>query len=83
LTMTLDRPPDYIFAGTESVGLHPGELLRGMLSSGDRLLPVRFFSFSDTQRLLEGPYFFQLPINSPKVPVANNQRDGHMSSKPQ
>lgn len=82
-TMTLDRNPDNIFAETESVGFNPGVLVRGMLPSEDRLLQGRLFSYSDTQRHRVGPNYLQLPINSPKAPVANNQRDGHMPFKQQ
>lgn len=77
-TMTLNRNPENVFAETESVGFNPGVLVRGMLPSEDRLLQGRLFSYSDTQRHRVGPNYLQLPINKPKVPVTNNQRDGYM-----
>ncbi|MET0329255.1 MAG: catalase-related domain-containing protein, partial [Luteimonas sp.] len=45
----------------------------------DPLLQGRLFSYLDTQlSRLGGPNFHQIPINAPKCPFANNQRDGHM-----
>jgi len=39
----------------------------------------RLFSYLDTQlSRLGSPNFHQLPINAPKCPFANMQRDGHM-----
>ncbi|EUJ26160.1 catalase [Listeria floridensis FSL S10-1187] len=82
-TMTLTGNPENIFSETESVGFNPGVLVRGMLPSEDRLLQGRLFSYSDTQRHRIGPNYLQLPVNQPKTPVANNQRDGAMPFKQQ
>ncbi|MBC6315680.1 catalase [Listeria grandensis] len=82
-TMTLNRNPENIFAETESVGFNPGVLVPGILPSEDRMLQGRLFSYSDTQRHRVGPNYLQLPINSPKVDVNNNQRDGAMPFKQQ
>jgi catalase len=77
--MVLDRWPDNFFAETEQVAFCPGNIVPGIDFSNDPLLQGRLFSYLDTQLLrLGGPNFHQLPINAPKCPFANLQRDGHM-----
>ncbi|MGV8084425.1 MAG: catalase [Coriobacteriia bacterium] len=77
--MTLDRWPDNFFAETEQVAYCPANVIPGIDFSNDPLLLGRLFSYLDTQlSRLGGPNFNQIPINAPKVPVMNNQRDGHM-----
>ncbi|MBP6749224.1 MAG: catalase [Xanthomonadaceae bacterium] len=77
--MVLDRWPDNFFAETEQVAFCPANLVPGIDFSDDPLLQGRLFSYLDTQlSRLGGPNFHQLPINAPKCPFANLQRDGHM-----
>ena len=77
--MVLDRNPDNIFAETEQVAFCPANIVPGIDFSNDPLLQGRLFSYLDTQlSRLGGPNFHQLPINAPKCPFANHQRDGHM-----
>ncbi|MBA2541030.1 MAG: catalase [Deltaproteobacteria bacterium] len=77
-TMTLDRWPDNFFAETEQSAFHPGHLVPGIEFSDDPLLQGRIFSYTDTQLIrLGGPNFHELPINAPKCPMHNWQRDGH------
>jgi len=77
-TMTLDRWPDNFFAETEQSAFHPGHLVPGIELSDDPLLQGRIFSYTDTQLIrLGGPNFHELPINAPKCPMHNWQRDGH------
>ena len=77
--MVLDRWPDNFFAETEQVAFCPSHLVPGIDFSNDPLLQGRLFSYLDTQLLrLGSPNFHQLPINAPKCPFANHQRDGHM-----
>ncbi|ALN88844.1 catalase family protein [Lysobacter capsici] len=77
--MVLDRWPDNFFAETEQVAFCPSHILPGMDFSNDPLLQGRLFSYLDTQlSRLGSPNFHQLPINAPKCPFANQQRDGHM-----
>ena len=54
----------------------------GIGYSDDKLLQTRIFSYADTQRHRLGPNYLQIPINSPKVGVSNNQRDGSMQYAP-
>ncbi len=77
--MVLDRWPDNFFAETEQVAFCPSHLVPGIDFSNDPLLQGRLFSYLDTQlSRLGSANFHQLPINAPKCPFANHQRDGHM-----
>ncbi|GAB3061622.1 catalase [Stenotrophomonas tumulicola] len=77
--MVLDRWPDNFFAETEQVAFCPANVPPGIDFSNDPLLQGRLFSYLDTQLIrLGGPNFNQLPVNAPKCPFANHQRDGHM-----
>ncbi len=77
--MVLDRWPDNFFAETEQVAFCPSHLVPGIDFSNDPLLQGRLFSYLDTQlSRLGSPNFHQIPVNAPKCPFANHQRDGHM-----
>ena len=77
--MVLDRNPDNFFAETEQVAFCPSHVVPGIDFSEDPLLQGRLFSYLDTQlSRLGSPNFHQIPINAPKCPFANLQRDGHM-----
>jgi catalase len=75
--MTLNRNPTNYFAETEQVMFQPGHIVRGIDFSDDPLLQGRIFSYLDTQINRHGNVNFeQLPINQPRVPIHNNNRDG-------
>ncbi|EOD52711.1 Catalase [Neofusicoccum parvum] len=75
--MTLNRNPRNYFAETEQVMFQPGHIVRGVDFSDDPLLQGRIYSYLDTQLNRHGgPNFEQLPINQPRVPWHNNNRDG-------
>ncbi|HEY5148009.1 MAG TPA: catalase [Polyangiaceae bacterium] len=77
--MVLDRNPDNFFAETEQVAFCPANIVPGIDFSDDPLLQGRLFSYLDTQlSRLGSPNFHELPINAPKCPMHNFQRDGHM-----
>lgn len=77
--MVLDRWPDNFFAETEQVAYCPANVVPGIDFSDDPLLQGRLFSYKDTQlSRLGSPNFHQIPVNAPKCPFANHQRDGHM-----
>jgi catalase len=83
--MVLDRNPDNFFAETEQVAFCPSHIVPGIDFSEDPLLQGRLFSYLDTQlSRLGGPNFHQLPVNAPKCPFHNLQRDGlrQMSLQP-
>ncbi|KAK1142367.1 hypothetical protein N8T08_007919 [Aspergillus melleus] len=75
--MTLNRNPRNYFAETEQAMFQPGHIVRGIDFTEDPLLQGRLFSYLDTQLNRHGgPNFEQLPINQPRVPIHNNNRDG-------
>ncbi|MEK3888841.1 catalase [Bacillus sp. FSL K6-3431] len=75
--MTLNRNVDNVFAETEQVAFHVGNVVPGIDFTNDPLLQTRLFSYTDTQLLrLGGPNFHEIPINRPVCPFHNNQRDG-------
>ena len=77
--MVLNRYPDNFFAETEQVAFCPSHVPPGIDFSNDPLLQGRLFSYLDTQlSRLGSPNFAQIPINAPKCPFANMQRDGQM-----
>ncbi|WP_231993794.1 catalase [Pseudobythopirellula maris] len=77
--MVLDRTVDNFFAETEQVAFCPSHVVPGIDFSNDPLLQGRLFSYLDTQlSRLGSPNFHQIPINQPKCPMQNFQRDGHM-----
>ena len=79
--MVLNRNPDNFFAETEQVAFHPGHIVPGIDFSDDPLLQGRLFSYLDTQlSRLGGPNFHQLPINRPRCPMHNFQRDAVMQT---
>ncbi len=77
--MVLNRNPDNHFAENEQVAYCPEHIVPGIDFSNDPLLQGRLHSYTDTQlSRLGSPNFHQLPINAPKCPFHNLQRDGHM-----
>jgi catalase len=77
--LVLDRNPDNFFAETEQVAFCPANIVPGVDFTNDPLLQGRLFSYLDTQKSRLGTAnFHQLPINAPKCPVMNFQRDGQM-----
>lgn len=75
--MKLDANPTNYFAETEQIMFQPTHIVRGIDFTEDPLLQGRTYSYLDTQLNRHGgPNFEQLPINRPKVPIHNNNRDG-------
>jgi len=79
--MTLNRNVDNFFAETEQVAFLPSNVIPGIDFSNDPLLQGRLFSYLDTQKSRLGTTnFHQIPINAPKCPFHNMQRDGLMQT---
>ncbi len=79
--MVLDRNVDNFFAETEQSAFLPSNVPPGIDFSNDPLLQGRLFSYLDTQKSRLGTTnFHQIPINAPKCPFANMQRDGMMQT---
>ncbi len=80
--MVLDRNPDNFFAETEQVAYCPANIVPGIDFTNDPLLQGRLFSYLDTQKSRLGTAnFHQIPINAPKCPFMNLQRDGMMQTQ--
>jgi catalase len=79
--MTLNRNVDNFFAETEQVAFLPTNIIPGIDFTNDPLLQGRLFSYLDTQKSRLGTTnFHQIPINAPKCPFHNFQRDGMMQT---
>ncbi|TKW65030.1 MAG: catalase [Paracoccus denitrificans] len=79
--MVLDRWPDNFFAETEQSAFLPSNVVPGIDFTNDPLLQGRLFSYLDTQKSRLGTTnFHQIPVNAPKCPFANMQRDGMMQT---
>jgi len=77
--MVLNRNPTNYFSETEQVAFMTTNVVPGIDFTNDPLLQGRNFSYMDTQLSRLGtPNFTQIPINAPKCPFRNFQRDGHM-----
>lgn len=83
--MVLNRNVGNFFSETEQVAFLPTNLPPGIEFSNDPLLQGRLHSYQDTQiTRLGGPNFHQLPINAPRCPMHNFQRDGmHQMNVPE
>jgi catalase len=80
-TMTLNRNVDNFFAETEQVAFLPTNIVPGIDFSNDPLLQGRLFSYLDTQKSRLGTTnFHQIPVNAPRCPFGNFQRDGMMQT---
>ncbi|KAF2114174.1 catalase-like domain-containing protein [Lophiotrema nucula] len=67
------------FAEIEQIAFSPSHLVPGIEPSADPVLQSRLFSYADTHRHRIGVNYQQLPVNAPRVPVANFQRNGSMA----
>ena len=75
--LVLNRNAANFFAETEQVAFLPTNVPPGIDFSNDPLLQGRLHSYQDTQLWrLGGPNFHQIPINAPRCPMHNFQRDG-------
>jgi catalase len=77
--LVLDQNVENYFAETEQVAFCTSNVVPGIDFTNDPLLQGRNLSYIDTQlSRLGGPNYTQLPVNAPRCPVMNMQRDGHM-----
>jgi catalase len=78
-TMVLDKNVENYFAETEQVAFATTDVVPGIDFTNDPLLQGRNLSYIDVQLTrLGGPNYAQIPVNAPRCPVLNMQRDGHM-----
>ena len=76
--MVLNEVPPNFFQYTEQSAFAPANMVPGIEPSPDRMLQGRLFSYSDTQRYRVGANVMDLPVNRPRVAVANNYQDGQL-----
>jgi len=76
--LELNRNPRNYHAEVEQVALAPSNIVPGVGFSPDKMLQARIFSYADAQRYRLGANYQQLPVNTPRCPVFNYQRDGAM-----
>lgn len=75
----LNKNPQNYFNEIEQAAFSPSNFVPGIAASPDKMLQIRLFSYPDTHRHRLGTNFDQLPVNAPKCPMHNYQRDGHLN----
>ena len=78
--LELNRNPENYFAEVEQSSFSPSAMVPGIGPSPDKMLQARLMSYADAHRYRVGNNFQQLPVNRPKCPVHNYQRDGQMAT---
>ncbi len=76
--LELNRNPQNYHAEVEQAAFSPANVVPGVGHSPDKVLQSRIFSYADAHRYRIGANFQQLPVNAPRCPVFNYQRDGAM-----
>jgi catalase len=75
----LNRNPVNYHAEVEQAALSPGNVVPGLGYSPDKMLQARLFAYHDAQLYRVGTNHQQLPVNAPRCPFHNQQRDGAMA----
>lgn len=78
--LELNRNPENYHAEMEQASFSPSALVPGIGPSPDKMLQARLMSYADAHRHRVGNNYQQLPVNRPKCPVFNSQRDGQMAT---
>jgi len=78
--LELNRNPENYHAEMEQASFSPSALVPGIGPSPDKMLQARLMSYADAHRYRVGNNYHQLPVNKPKCPVMNSQRDGQMAT---
>jgi len=76
--LELNRNPLNYFAEVEQATFAPSNVIPGLGLSPDKMLQGRVFAYADAHRYRVGTNHQQLPVNAPKCPYHNYQRDGSM-----
>ena len=76
--LELNRNPSNYFAEVEQAAFAPSNVVPGIGLSPDRMLQGRVFAYADAHRYRVGTNHQQLPVNAPRCPYQNYQRDGAM-----
>ncbi len=76
--LELNRNPRNYHAEVEQAALSPANVVPGIGHSPDKVLQARIFAYPDAHRYRLGVNHQLLPVNAPRCPVFNHQRDGAM-----
>ncbi|WP_218354256.1 catalase [Alteromonas lipotrueiana] len=74
--LELNRNVDNFFAENEQAAFAPSNVVPGVGVSPDRMLQARLLAYQDAHRYRIGANYNQIPVNAPRCPVHNYQRDG-------
>ena len=74
----LNRNVQNYHAETEQAAFNPVNVVPGMGYSPDKMLQGRLVSYPDAHRYRIGTNYESLPVNAPKCPMFNYNRDGSM-----
>ncbi len=77
--LELNRNPENYHAEVEQVAFSPANVVPGLGYSPDRMLQGRLFAYHDAQLYRVGTNHQHLPVNRPRCPFHNQQRDGAMA----
>jgi catalase len=77
--LELNRNPLNYHAEVEQAALSPSNVVPGLGYSPDKMLQARLFAYHDAQLYRVGTNHQYLPVNAPRCPVHNQQRDGAMA----
>jgi len=77
--LELNRNPDNYHQDVEQAALSPSNIVPGLGYSPDKMLQARLFAYHDAQLYRVGTNHQHLPVNRPRCPVHNQQRDGGMA----
>ena len=76
--LELNRNPENYFMEVEQAAFSPSNIVPGIGFSPDKMLQARVFSYADAHRHRLGTHYEALPVNAPKCPVHNYNKDGAM-----
>jgi catalase len=74
----LNKVPENYFRDVEQAAFAPAHVVDGISYSFDKMLQGRLLSYPDAHRYRLGANYEQIPVNRPRCPVHNYQRDGSM-----
>jgi len=76
----LNRNPRNYHAEVEQAAFSPANVVPGLGYSPDKMLQGRLFAYHDAQLYRVGTNHQHLPVNAPRCPFHNHQRDGAMAA---
>ncbi|MDB5798499.1 MAG: catalase [Paucimonas sp.] len=77
--LELHRNPANYHAEVEQAAFSPANVVPGLGYSPDKMLQGRLFAYHDAQLYRVGTNHQHLPVNRPRCPFHNQQRDGAMA----